>query len=403
MVRPPRAAQAAAMTTTSPPPDTGPHEAGPHDGGSHDGGPHDGGPRVTGAQVRDLGRLRRTVGPDRYVAGVAGGLARHLDVDPVLIRVALVVLTFFGGAGLLLYGVAWLLVPEDGASSAPLALGERSRTVALVLTGVVAALALVGDAWGPGFFPWPLALLALVAYLLLRHRASPDRTAYAAGAVPVSSPVSPGLPVAPPDPRRRGPRLLGFTVALAALGLGLLGLGDVAGLDVPDAGYPALVVAVVGAVLVLGAFWGRAGGLIALGLAATVALVAATAADRFDGERTLLTPATGAEVEDSYDLEFGELVLDLRDVAPEELDGRTVTVDGEAGRIEVVVPDGLSVEGRAEVHGPGAIEAFGSEEGGFDRSRELTGVAAAPGPGTGAPTLTLELELEAGQIEVTTR
>ncbi len=52
---------------------------------------------------------------DRKVAGVAGGLARHLDIDPLILRVAFVVLVFFGGAGLILYGAGWLLVPEDGA------------------------------------------------------------------------------------------------------------------------------------------------------------------------------------------------------------------------------------------------------------------------------------------------
>ena len=53
-------------------------------------------------QVRDLGRLRRTV-TDRKVAGVAGGIARHLDIDPFIVRVAFVVLSLFGGAGLIVY------------------------------------------------------------------------------------------------------------------------------------------------------------------------------------------------------------------------------------------------------------------------------------------------------------
>ena len=48
------------------------------------------------------------------MAGVAGGLGRHLDVDPTILRVLFVVLVFFGGAGLLLYGALWLLVPEEG-------------------------------------------------------------------------------------------------------------------------------------------------------------------------------------------------------------------------------------------------------------------------------------------------
>ena len=73
----------------------------------------DHGPRVTRDEVRDLGRLRRTTA-DRKVAGVAGGLARHLDIDPLILRVGFVVLAFFGGAGLILYAAGWALVPEDG-------------------------------------------------------------------------------------------------------------------------------------------------------------------------------------------------------------------------------------------------------------------------------------------------
>ena len=52
---------------------------------------------------------------DRMVAGVCGGAARAYDIDPALLRLALVLLTVFGaGAGVVLYVAAWILVPEDG-------------------------------------------------------------------------------------------------------------------------------------------------------------------------------------------------------------------------------------------------------------------------------------------------
>lgn len=405
------------MTTTSPPGD----DPGPATGTAT---ATDEGPRVTGEQARDLGRLRRTTGPDRYVAGVAGGLARHLDVDPVLVRVGLVVLSFFGGAGLLLYAAAWLLVPEDGAAGAPFALDERSRTVALVAVGVLAALALLGDAWGPGFFPWPLALLALVVYLLLRRRdqrraARPPAPWGPPGPAPGHPPVPgaytappaygaptaytaplPTAPPAPPDPRRRGPRLFAGTLAAAAFGIGLLSLADVAGMPVVSSAYPALVLATIGALLVLGAFWGRAGGLVLMGLLATLALVVSTASDRYDGERTVVAPTTASELEDSYDVGSGELVVDLSAVRDADaLVGRTLEVDGEVGRIEVVVPEGLPVTGLLQVEGPGAISTFDSDEAGFGVTRALS-----PRTPSGAPTaLTLDLELEVGQIEVTSR
>jgi phage shock protein PspC (stress-responsive transcriptional regulator) len=59
-------------------------------------------------------QLRRST-DDRMLAGVAGGLARYLDVDATLVRIAFVVLTVIGGAGVPLYLASWLLIPEDGA------------------------------------------------------------------------------------------------------------------------------------------------------------------------------------------------------------------------------------------------------------------------------------------------
>ncbi|HYR61776.1 MAG TPA: PspC domain-containing protein, partial [Actinomycetota bacterium] len=51
----------------------------------------------------------------RVVAGVAGGLAERLRVDPALIRVAFVLLALCGGAGVLAYTVLWVTVPQaDG-------------------------------------------------------------------------------------------------------------------------------------------------------------------------------------------------------------------------------------------------------------------------------------------------
>ena len=56
-------------------------------------------------------RLTRSVS-DRKIAGVAGGLARHFGVDPTLIRVLWLVAIVFGGFGLLLYIILWIVLPE---------------------------------------------------------------------------------------------------------------------------------------------------------------------------------------------------------------------------------------------------------------------------------------------------
>ena len=49
---------------------------------------------------------------DRRIAGVCGGLGRYFNIDPILIRVAFVCLLLFGGSGLLLYLIFWVISPE---------------------------------------------------------------------------------------------------------------------------------------------------------------------------------------------------------------------------------------------------------------------------------------------------
>jgi phage shock protein C len=49
----------------------------------------------------------------RIVAGVCAGLAAYFGIDPTLVRLAFVLLTFFGGLGILLYLGAWMVVPDE--------------------------------------------------------------------------------------------------------------------------------------------------------------------------------------------------------------------------------------------------------------------------------------------------
>jgi phage shock protein PspC (stress-responsive transcriptional regulator) len=53
------------------------------------------------------------------IGGVAAGFGHRYGVDPVLIRVAFVVSTIFGGAGIVLYLAAWLLLPAAGDQVSP--------------------------------------------------------------------------------------------------------------------------------------------------------------------------------------------------------------------------------------------------------------------------------------------
>ncbi|MFQ6393107.1 PspC domain-containing protein [Nocardia sp. KC 131] len=86
------------------------------------------------------------------IAGVAAGFGQRYNVDPVLVRVALVVSTIFGGAGIVLYLLAWLLLSEDGdqASAAESLFGKgqssQSQTKTIVL---IVALAIAVSTMGP--------------------------------------------------------------------------------------------------------------------------------------------------------------------------------------------------------------------------------------------------------------
>ena len=50
----------------------------------------------------------------RLVAGVYAGLASYFGVDPTLVRLAFILVTVFGGIGVLLYLCAWIVIPEEG-------------------------------------------------------------------------------------------------------------------------------------------------------------------------------------------------------------------------------------------------------------------------------------------------
>ena len=117
---------------------------------------------------------------DSVIAGVCGGLGEYLGVDPVLIRIAAVVLVFAGGAGILLYGIGWIVIPEEPepgvAPSVPRA-GEPERTSGAVLLGlvfVVLGLFFLLDELWPDFlswrYTWPIALIAVGIAIVVRGR-----------------------------------------------------------------------------------------------------------------------------------------------------------------------------------------------------------------------------------------
>ncbi len=179
----------------------------------------------------------------------------------------------------------------------------------------------------------------------------------------------------------------------------MLGIFDAAGAPIVDSAYAALALGVIATMLLVGSVRGRAGGLIPLGLIAALILAGATAADQWDGETYEYSPPVSADLDDSYTIGSGELILDLTDIRDlEGLDGRTIELQGDVGRIEVLVPRGVDVEADVEIDGPGGYEVFDREGGGF--SSHL--VQTHDGGGTDAPFLTLVADLQVGEIRIVT-
>ena len=109
---------------------------------------------------------------DRLVAGVAGGLSERLGVDPVVVRLAFVVLAFAAGAGVVLYFLLWLVASEP-AGTPPTAAGpfpppprgshvgdRRALGLGLMVAGSLLLLREMG-LWFGDKLVWPVALAAL--------------------------------------------------------------------------------------------------------------------------------------------------------------------------------------------------------------------------------------------------
>lgn len=62
-------------------------------------------------QNKNVKRLYRSKN-NRIIAGVCGGIGEYFDIDPTLIRLLWVVLTFLGGSGLIAYIICWIVIPE---------------------------------------------------------------------------------------------------------------------------------------------------------------------------------------------------------------------------------------------------------------------------------------------------
>ena len=145
--------------------------------------------------LRGSGLMRTN---ERWVAGVAGGVAYRFDLDPTLVRCVWVVLSLFAGVGLVLYGLAWALLPEesDGRIHLEEALSGRFNAG---LAGAIGMTIVGMSTFSNGFIPnwyvheagiaaalWPLFWLGLfiLGIVFLIRRAQDRRASRKAARTP---------------------------------------------------------------------------------------------------------------------------------------------------------------------------------------------------------------------------
>ncbi len=285
-------------------------------------------------------RLLRRAKDDRVLGGVCAGAGRYVGIDAALVRVAAVLLAAFGGAGILLYFAALLLVPEEGSEAAM----HRGRFLTVI--GVI-MLVLAGGVLLPHarWFPWPFGLLLvgpLAAWIVL------------------AAWVTPG------EGREVAARLA--RVVLLVLACGVLALGGALLAGTGHATLAAVLVIVLGVALTAVGLLGRGDGELlvpALALALPVAVVGAAGIDLRGGvgDRTERPPGA-AQVRDLYRLGAGRLVVDLRDARLPAGD-RRVHVRVGLGEAVLLVPQNVCVATRADV-GAGEAVSFDRNSGGVD-------------------------------------
>lgn len=373
----------------------------------------------------------------RKIAGVAAGIARRYQLDPVLVRVAFVAMALCNGAGVLIYLLGWLLLAqaddEVSAAESLLGRGRSSTPTALTILLGIAVIPATGFFVDGGFTMVGGVLLSVGSiYLLHRGRGQlnrPDAPAFDVGE-PVSTDdqtttrVSPpawdplgaapfawdlpepsgtpaAAPVVPaPRPVRRRSRVgvATFGAAMVVLAGSLVASSYSSWFGVEH--VLGLLVAVFGAGMVIGALRGDGGrGLLWLVVPMSVIGVALTSVD-FDGidsdrmGRTEAKPKSVEQVEARYATSIGEVDLDLTGLPNEG----SVTTEVEVGlgnaSVRVPADADVTVTCRTDL---GSVTCLDKKSDGKDGHEEVSDNGA---DGEGGLKIVLDVRSEVGEVEV---
>lgn len=398
--------------------------------------------------IRGLGIVRPD--DDRWIAGVAAGLARRSGLDPVLVRGAFVALSLFLGVGIFVYGVCWLLLPHpDGRIHAEEV--TRGKVTAGFVGSVVAITSGMSSVWGSaegqwiGWGPGPLPLIALglVVWWLLRHRrgrpADPGTAAEAQGAPrssasgaagaaaprpepgsayepPAASatgygteetgtwsgPTGPTRPastmtMAPPAPSARALTRPYRPLTMITIGIALLAgvITHLVGNSWTTTGAVAL--GVIGLGLLASGLAGRRGGLLVpAGFLLALIALGPPSGDPTTTGQVAWAPSAAGIAADGYQLGAGEATLDLTApgllAAATAADPVTVPVQMGAGELTIILPRGAAARVEANL-GAGEV---------VDNVTKQTfaglGRRAVVDRGTGDPVLVVTVSQGVGQV-----
>jgi phage shock protein PspC (stress-responsive transcriptional regulator) len=344
----------------------------------------------------------------RKIAGVAEGIAERYRIDPVIVRVAFVAMALCNGAGVFIYLLGWLALPQEDDEVSPVeALIGKGRSSTPIPLTVVLCLALfpaTGFFFDGGFTMVAGVLLSVGAiYLLHQNRGAVNRPVPAAtttsttdqvttmgtgqektadtppawdplGAAPFAWDLpEPGQAVAqsPETPparrsRRRSP-VTGITVGLSLLVVAGAVIAGPYNTWLTPLHTLGVVVGVMGLGLLAGAVTRGGRGLIGLVIPLSLVGVLGTFAnfDNFGdsdylGDR-LEKPAAISEVADKYDTRAGTIELDLTGL-PNSGEVETEVYAG-VGAVQVIVPKNADVEVRCETE-VGSVQCLGKQSDG---------------------------------------
>jgi phage shock protein PspC (stress-responsive transcriptional regulator) len=289
-------------------------------------------------ETTEIRRLERSKS-SRMVAGVAGGLARYFEIHPAVFRVGFVVLTLLGGAGLVIYAAAWLVMPDEGKEDSVATKAFRNRRdrpwplIALALIGV-ALVSLLSHAtlWPEGDAWW---LLLIAGGLILWITRQP------------SEPTADAKELAREDSRRLRRVLRRIVVAFAVL----------------------LTLVIAAIAIFIAVFDVHVG--------------------RGIGDRNYVVTDVRA-LDPEYRLGIGTLDLDLRDLRLPA--GEThVEASVDVGDLRIVVPDDVAVRAHGDVQA-GEVEILGNTDDGRNVDADVSE--------TGERVLVIDADVGAGSLRI---